>query len=75
MRLFLLAFKSLSRLSRHQDTYFNELAVYLRLALLSHMITSVFVGNWMELMLWVTIALPIILDQISKNEQNTVLQG
>jgi O-antigen ligase len=75
MGLYLLAFKSLSHLSRHQDTYFSELAVYLRLALLSHMITSCFIGNWMELMLWCTIALPIILDQISKNEQNTARQG
>lgn len=75
MGLFLFAFKSLSRLSRIQDTYFTEIAVYLRLALLSHMITSCFVGNWMELMLWTTISLPIILEQIANNEQKAVSQG
>jgi O-antigen ligase len=74
MGLFVLAFKSLSRLSRHQDAYFNEIAVYLRIALVSHMISSCFIGNWVELMLWITIALPILLDQISKNEQKTALQ-
>lgn len=74
MGLFLLAFRALSRLSRHKDAYFRELALYLRLALLSHMLTSCFLGNWLELMLWITIALPVILDQIAKNEQQSESQ-
>jgi|GEM_PF-1095705 len=75
MGFFLLAFKALARLSRHQDAYFNEIAGYLRIALLSHMITSCFLGNWYELMLWITLALPVVLEQISKNEQNAASQG
>jgi O-antigen ligase len=69
MGFFLLAFRALARLSRHKDAYYRELALYLRLALFSHLITSCFLGNWLELMLWITIALPVILDQIAKHEQ------
>jgi O-antigen ligase len=68
MGLFWLAHKSLARLSHLPDPAFNEMAIYLRLALFSHMITSCFIGNWVELLLWITLALPVILYQISKNE-------
>jgi hypothetical protein len=71
MSLFFLAFRSLARLSKHKDPYYKEIAPYLRLSLLSHMFTSFFIGNWVELMQWIAIALPVILDQISKFEQQT----
>jgi O-antigen ligase len=69
MGLFFLSFRSLNRLSNHDDPYFNEIATYLRFSLLSHMFTSFFIGNWVELMQWIAIALPVALDQISKFEQ------
>lgn len=72
MGIFILPFRALARLSRNKDPYFKEIVPYLLLALLSNMVTSFFLGNcWVELLQWIAIALPVMLDQISEFEHQS----
>lgn len=71
MWIFVLAFRSLSRLSKNPDDFYRELAFYLRTGLLGYMLCALALSIEFAIMFLAMAALPVILNKIADIEKKT----
>lgn len=69
MSFFVIAFRALGRLIRSDDPFCSEFARCNRMSLLVYMLCSTFGPCYLELMLWITVSLPVALERIVRLEQ------
>ncbi len=68
MGFFILALGAIRRLKKQEEVFFRELAWYLQISLMGYMLCACFISIQRQVMLWICLVLPIILDKILKIE-------